>query len=198
WACSTGCGCGLRCVAVGCGGLGFTFTFFSGIGTASGSSVFSCGLDCDNPFDSVASTLLVSAGFAGRGILATSVTPIALPPPPAPQFVPWPLPAIHAYIATNNVKPACNAADHARFLPQRSCSKNISPLSMGFKRLRNNAHVGDARLLYRVHHRCKCSERDIFVGAQKNGLVRRIADLFAQCRTNLIDVDGIVTEENAL
>src|SRR5579864_774657 len=98
---------------------------------ALGSSTCVCGLDCDNPLDSVASTFCVCTGLAGKGTVLTRVTPIALPPPPAPQFEPCPLPAIHAYITIARVNAPCRAADHARLRPQLSCSKNISPLAMG-------------------------------------------------------------------
>src|SRR5438876_7184170 len=90
-ASSTGWGGGLRWLGVGCGtGFGFIFAFFSGIGIASFSSMTGFGCDFETPFDSVASTLCVCTGLAGRGMLLTSVTPIALPPPPAPQFEPLP------------------------------------------------------------------------------------------------------------
>src|SRR5436309_12150093 len=101
------------------------------------------GCDFETPFDSVASTLCVCTGFAGNGTLLTSVTPIALPPPPAPQFEP-PLPrAMTAYKKIASVKATCIPADHARLRPQRSCSKKISPLSIGIQRLRDNAYVRD-------------------------------------------------------
>src|SRR5260370_34751265 len=123
-ACSTGGGCGLRWVAVGCG-TGFFLAFFSAIGIASLSSTIGCGCDFDNPLDSVASTFCVCTGFAGSGTLLTSETPMALPPPPSPQFDPRRPVAIHAYATMATVTPTCNAADHARLGPQRSCSKKI-------------------------------------------------------------------------
>src|SRR5438093_12280275 len=111
------------------------------MGIASFSSTAGLGCDFETPFDSVASTFCVCTGFAGNGTVLTRVTPIALPPPPAPQFEPWLLPAIQAYKAIDTTNPACKPADHARFFPQRSCSKNISPLAIGFQRLRNDADV---------------------------------------------------------
>ena len=53
---------------------------------ASFSSILGC--DCVMPFDSLASTFWVCAGFAGNGTVLTSVAPIASPPPPAPQVSP--------------------------------------------------------------------------------------------------------------
>src|SRR5439155_9628012 len=87
FASCTGSGGGLRWVAVGCL-TGFFFAFFSGIAIASGSSTTGFGCDFETPFDYVASTFCVCTGFAGSGIVLTSVTPIALPPPPAPQLDP--------------------------------------------------------------------------------------------------------------
>src|SRR5215469_10387639 len=95
-------------------------------------------------------------------------------------------------------KPTCRAADRAKLGPQRSCSKKISPLAMGFQRLRHDADVSDTRLLDCVHHRGECAEGDVFVGAEINRLMRRIANLLLQHRGNGIDVNRIVAEEDAL
>src|SRR5579859_6871216 len=133
------------------------------MGIASGSSTCSWGFDCDKPLDSVASTLLVSTGFAGSGTVLTSVTPMALPPPPAPQLDPVPPRATMAYKKMASVMATCNPADHTRLRPQRSCSKKISPFAMGIQRLGDNADVGDPRLLDRVHHRGKSAKGNIFI-----------------------------------
>jgi hypothetical protein len=65
-------------------------------------------------------------------------------------------------------------------------------------RLRNDAHVADACLLDGVHYGGEGAKRDIFVGAQKNRLVLRVANLLLQARSDLVDVDGIVAEKNSL
>src|ERR1039458_5711194 len=95
--------------------------------------------------------------------------------------------------------PMCSATDQARLRPQRSCSKNISALaSMTLQRLRHNTHIHDSRLLHRIHHLSEGAEGYVFVGADENGLVLRIADLLPQPGGNLIDVDGIVPQKYAL
>src|SRR6266404_3309014 len=70
--------------------------------------------------------------------------------------------------------------------------------AMGIHRLRNDAHVADARLFDCVHHGGEGSKRDIFIGAQIDRLVLRIANLLPQSRSDLVDVDGIVAEKNFL
>src|SRR4029077_14473980 len=65
-------------------------------------------------------------------------------------------------------------------------------------RLSNYAHVADARLFDGVHHGGKGAKRDIFIGAQIDRLVLRIANLLFQARSNLVDVDGIVAKKNSL
>src|SRR5215469_7786566 len=97
-----------------------------------------------------------------------------------------------------STKPTCRAADRARLGPQRSCSKKISALAMGLERLRHDADVGDTRLLDRVHDRGECAEGDVFVGAEINRLMRRVANLLLQHRSNGVDVDRIVAQENPL
>src|SRR5690349_4738987 len=103
-----------------------------------------------------------------------------------------------AYRAMASVKARCNPADHARLRPQRSCSKNISPLCIAIQRLRDDTHVGNARLLDCVHDRGKSPERYIFVGTQENRLVLGIANSLPQFGGNFIDIDGVVAEKNAL
>src|SRR6266849_9824852 len=93
----------------------------------------------------------------------------------------------------------CSAPDQARVWPQRSCSKKISALAaMAFERLRDDAHVADAGLLDRVHHRGEGAERHVFVGAEKDRLMLRIANLLAELGSDLIDIDGIVAQKDAL
>jgi len=48
------------------------------------------------------------------------------------------------------------------------------------------------------HHGGEGAKRDIFIGAQIDRLVLRIANLLFQARSNLVDVDGIVAEKNFL
>src|ERR1700686_4120545 len=93
----------------------------------------------------------------------------------------------------------CSATDQARLRPHWSCSKNISALaSMTLKWLRHNAYIRDSRLLHSIHYRCKSAERHVFIGANKDGLVLRITHLLPQLGRNLIDIDGVISEEDAL
>src|SRR5438094_10574707 len=147
------------------------------MGIASFSSTAGLGGYFETPFDSVASTFCVCTGFAGNGTLLTSVTPIALPPRPAPQFYPrFPL-ANHAYPIIATATPTCNMAERPSMRPQRSCSKKISVLSMGLNRLRHNADVRDPRRLHCIHDGCERTKRDVFIRQQENGMVLRIANL---------------------
>src|SRR5580658_1038968 len=90
-------------------------------------------------------------------------------------------------------------ADQARARPQLLCSKNISACcAILFQRLSDDADVGDARLLYRIHDGGEGTEGHVRIGAEKDELVAGIADLLPELGGNLVDVDGIVAEENAL
>src|ERR1700730_10414623 len=70
--------------------------------------------------------------------------------------------------------------------------------ALGIHRLRNYAHVADARLFDGVHHGGEGAKRNIFVGAQIDRLVLRIANLLLQTRSDLVYVDGIVAKKNLL
>jgi len=63
-------------------------------------------------------------------------------------------------------------------------------IAVGIHRLRHNAHVSDAGLLDGIHDGGKCAKRYVFVGAQINRLMPRIANLLLQARSDLVDVDG--------
>src|SRR5271170_3172031 len=90
-------------------------------------------------------------------------------------------------------------ADQLRARGQLSCSKNISAFrAIFFQRLSNDAHIGDARLLHRVHDGGEGTEGNVLIGADKNELVAGIANLLAQPGRDLIDVDGVVAHEYAL
>src|SRR5258708_2252761 len=97
-----------------------------------------------------------------------------------------------------SVNPTCNPAEHARLCPQRSCSKNISVLSMGLKRLGHDAHIRNPGRFHRVHHRGEGAKGHVFVSPQKNRLMLRIAHLLPQLLSNLINIDGIVSQKYAL
>src|ERR1700724_3061475 len=93
----------------------------------------------------------------------------------------------------------CNASDQVRLRPQRSCSKKISALAaMRVQRLSHDAYVGDARLFYCIHDRSEGAEGHIFVGANEDGLVLRVADFLLQAGADFIDVDGLVAQKDAL
>src|SRR5512132_3285880 len=94
---------------------------------------------------------------------------------------------------------ACSAMDKPNGLLQRSRSKKISAFSaMLVQWLRYDAHVTDAGLLHRIHHRSEGAERHVFVGAQENGLSLRITHLLPQLIADLVDVDRIIAQEDPL
>src|ERR1700692_460415 len=64
--------------------------------------------------------------------------------------------------------------------------------------LRNDAHVGDARLLDGVHYGREGAKGNILIGAQINCLVLRIANLLLNDSSDLVDIDGVVTQKNFL
>src|SRR5580658_428674 len=90
-------------------------------------------------------------------------------------------------------------ADQARARPQFSCSKKISAFcAILFPRLSHDAHVGDARLFDGVHDRSESAEGHVLISADKDELVTGVANLLPQYVGNLVDIDGVVAEENAL
>src|SRR5580698_843130 len=90
-------------------------------------------------------------------------------------------------------------ADQARARPQLSCSKKISAFrAIFFQGLSDDADVGDARLFDGVHDGREGAEGNVLIGADKNKLVTRIANFLLEAGGDLIDVDGIVAEEDAL
>src|ERR1700687_196953 len=90
-------------------------------------------------------------------------------------------------------------SDHARAGPQGSCSKKISAFcAILFQRLSNDAHVGDARLLDRVHDGGEGTEGNVLIGADKNELLAGIANFLAERGGNLVNVNRIVAEEDTL
>src|SRR5580698_400417 len=90
-------------------------------------------------------------------------------------------------------------ADQARARPQLLCSKNISAFcAILFQRLSDDADVGDARLLDRVHNRGKGAEGDVLIGTDEDELVAGITNLLVEAGRDLVDVNGVVAEEDAL
>src|SRR3954454_12267505 len=97
------------------------------------------------------------------------------------------------------VTPTWSNTDHVSGLRQASCSKKMSAFAaIRVQRLGNDADVADARLLHGVHHSRKGAERDVLVSSQKNGLALGIAHLLPQFSSNLVDINWIISQENAL
>ena len=69
---------------------------------------------------------------------------------------------------------------------------------MTSQRLRHDADVGDAGLLHRIHDGGEGAERNVLIGADENRLMLRIANPAPQLRGNLINVDRIIAQEDAL
>src|SRR5262249_8974861 len=69
---------------------------------------------------------------------------------------------------------------------------------MRIERLRNDAHIGDARLLDRVHYGGESTEWNIFIRTDEYRLVLRVANLLAQLIGDLVDIHGVVAHKNPL
>src|SRR5258707_11855217 len=90
-------------------------------------------------------------------------------------------------------------ADQASARGQLSCSKKISAFcAILIQRLSDDAHIGNARLLHRVHDSGERAERNVLVGANEDELIARIAHPLPDAGGNLVDIDGVVAEENPL
>src|SRR5208282_6177748 len=99
---------------------------------------------------------------------------------------------------TNTVNARCSPADQARGRPRLPLARSLVAAAMGINGLRHDAYVADAGLLDCVHDGGEGAEGHVFVGAQVNRLMTRIANLLLQRRGDLVDVDGIVAEKNSL
>src|SRR5438445_13260776 len=137
-------------------------------------------------------------GLAGSGTVLTSETPIASPPPPAPQISPR-RPGSMLSRTITPVNATCSPTERARGRPNFPCSKKISAFaSILIERLGHDAHIGDAGSVDRVHDGREGSKRNIFVCADEYGLVLRVAYFLAQPGLDLVDVDRVVSEEHPL
>src|SRR5437016_8576167 len=137
-------------------------------------------------------------GLAGSGTVLTSETPIASPPPPAPQISPR-RPGSMLNRTITPVNATCSPTERARGRPSFPCSKKISAFaSILFERLGHDAHIGDAGSLDRVYDGRESSKRNVFVCADEYRLVLRVADFLAQPGLDLVDVDRVVSEEHPL
>src|SRR5947209_3734213 len=94
---------------------------------------------------------------------------------------------------------ACSRADQVSGLRHCACSKKMSaPAAMLIQRLGYDAHVGNARLLHRIHHRGESAKRHVFIRTNKDGLMLRVANFLANLSRNFVDVDGVVAQKNTL
>src|SRR5271157_1515773 len=159
----------------------------------------SLGCDCASPFDSLASTFCVSAGGVGNGILLTSVALMAPPPPAVPPQLSPRLLGIKYPNKANPNSAACSATEPitgARRLPP--VGKMSTSAAIRLQRLRHNTHIGDAGLFHGVHDGCECAKGNVFISANKHGLAFGVPNLLMQLRADLVDVDWVVIEEDAL
>src|SRR5579872_7260152 len=86
------------------------------------------------------------------------------------------------------------------FLPEAVPSRSPELLlrRAALDRLRHDAHVGDSRLLHRVHHLGEHAKADRLIGAQINDLLRRIRVLIlrAQNVRQIVQVHRLVVDED--
>src|SRR5579883_3435697 len=180
-------------------GLGLVLEVLSAIGIASGSSCFSWGCDLERPLDSLASTFCACVVLAGKGMALTRETPMASPPPPAPQVEP----DLPGRKTPNRmiipVRATCSPTESARGRPRWLCSRKMSvSAAILVEGLSNDTDVSDTGAFNRIHDRGEGSEGDILVGANEDGLVLRVTDSLAQTSFDVVDIDGVVAEEDAL
>src|ERR1035441_4040607 len=125
-------------------------------------------------------------------MLVTSVALIAPPPPLVPpQFSPRPLGMMLKMARAN--KATCSPTEPTSDRRETwSCGKMSAPAAILLQRLGDDAYVGDAGLLDRVHDGGEGAEGNVFVGAQEDRLALGIANFLAQPRADLVDVDVIM------
>jgi len=64
--------------------------------------------------------------------------------------------------------------------------------------LGDDADAADAGLFDCVHDRGECAKGDILISADENGIVAGVADFLVELGGDLVDVDGVIAEEDAL
>ena len=69
---------------------------------------------------------------------------------------------------------------------------------MAVNRLSHDAHIGDAGLFDRIHHRGKSAKGNIFISPNEDELVLRVAYLLMQFRGDFIDIDWVIAQKNLL
>src|SRR5271167_1801497 len=111
-------------------------------------------------------------------MLLTSVALMAPPlPDVAPQLSPRPLGIRLPNRASAN-RVLCSATEPIkgrRTLPP--VGKMSTSATILLQRLGHDAHVGDARLLHRIHDSCERANGHVFVGTNKYGLAFRVPNL---------------------
>src|SRR5882724_12863298 len=70
--------------------------------------------------------------------------------------------------------------------------------AMGINGLRHDTYIADACLFDGVHHSGEGAKGNVFIGAQVNRLMLRIANSLLQRGADLVDVDRLVTEIDLL
>ena len=63
------------------------------------------------------------------------------------------------------------------------------------QRLSDDAHIGDAGRFDRIHDSGEGAEGHIFISADKDGLMLRVADFLFNPGGNFVDVDGVVAQK---
>src|SRR6185369_2290423 len=181
--------------------FGFFFVSLSGIGIAfTSGSTSSFGFDSVSPLDSLATIFCVSTCGFGRGIVLTRVALMASPPKLSPpQLLPELRPSTNPYTRMEAKRIPCSTSETAsgELIPSRSVKMSVLA-AIRTQRLCNDADVGDAARLHRVHHGREGAEGNIFVSAHEDVLVLWISNLLVQLVCDFINVDWIVAEEDAL
>src|SRR5689334_7344226 len=130
--------------------------------------------------------------------LLTRVALIAPSPAAAPpQFSPL-RPRNTAYQMIPPKSAACSTAETVSGPRQGSRISNTSARILALQGLCHDTDICDSRLLHRIHHSGKDAKGDILIGAQIDGLLCRILHLLAQFGRNLVDVDRVAPQKNAL
>src|SRR5271155_1568380 len=73
-----------------------------------------------------------------------------------------------------------------------------SALSLGLKRLGDDADIGDARLFYGVHHGSEGAEGHALVCAQIDDLMRRIVAGLSQFVRQIVNVHRLIAQVHLL
>src|SRR5882757_8628347 len=125
-----------------------------------------------------------------------------------PHSFPWMRLCSHTEDTNAPITSRCRPKDSAKGTPNGARLSYRSSRSMGIlllfmarragERLGHDRDIRNASLLHCVHHGRKGAERNSFIGAEIDDLLRGIDVRIVQPRRNIVDIDGVIAQKYTL